>query len=942
MNDFIDNFFFKQFSVQLRFKRETTFHFYHGGKLYGLISRVINLHPIGKELIITPCETGRITYRIGDEYRFGITVLKNDSELISKLIANMLNIPESDYPGDLTNDTVELITIKELEKPNYRIEKSGSDIYTFKFITPLRVEKREEEQQKGKRYFDPEYFDPHQFLRLLYKRLETLYRLNNGSLPVVVMPEIPAAEIIDKCFIWIDMPKDNTTLGGIAGTVTLKMELDDLWLQVLSIGQAVYAGKNTSFGFGGYIVNNIPSNQNSIQPVKSFQETVTEKENLLTAFEHIKTNSDCAGVDGITPAAFELNLEEKIYKLAEEVRSGNYTCAELQGIIIPKGESKIRALAIPTVKDRILQRAVTQVLGESIDHLLEENSFAYRKGLSRAGAARAINEAHKKGFNFVLESDIQSFFDNVNWELLFKKIDILYGNDPVANLLKQWVEAGVIYNGIKIKRTKGLPQGAVISPLLANLYLDEFDEALQQDFKLIRYADDFIVLCKSKEQAEEALTAAKTALEKLKLEIKPSKTNIVSFDEGFQYLGYLFVKSLIIEKSKEEKKSLPVKHFEIKWESTTMWEEAIPEGSWLTLVDLEKIKAVKQIPKPVIKPLNANEVEELLLEKYPLYISNNSFVHVDAKNIELTYEEEMEQKRMQFPLQTLSSVIIMGAGRITMPAVFLLNENEIPVYFCRPNGEIRLSIPVQAPKYDLWLNQLEATKDEAFVLSFAKEVVQAKINNHKVIARRTNGDDNPLDEFNNLMQKAAAAGSLASLRGIEGSSAALFFETLNSSLPEEWKFESRTKRPPEDPVNAMLSFGYTILYHHISTALQAEGLNPQISFYHQSNSRYFPLASDLQEEFRHIIDALVLYIIRRNMVTLKDFTIEENAKYPCLMSYEFRKKYIQMVEERLKILFKPFGTSKQITYKQFITFQVRVLKTGIKKRQMSYKPLRIR
>ena len=184
----------------------------------------------------------------------------------------------------------------------------------------------------------------------------------------------------------------------------------------------------------------------------------------------------------------------------------------------------------------------------------------------------------------------------------------------------------------------------------------------------------------------------------MKLEIKPSKTNIVSFDEGFQYLGYLFVKTLIIEKSKEEKKSLPVKHFEIKWEPTTMWEEAIPEGSWLTLVDLEKIKAVKQIPKPVIKPLNANEVEELLLENAPLYIGNNSFVHVDAKNIELTYEEEMEQKRMQFPLQTLSSVIIMGAGRITMPAVFLLNENEIPVYFCRPNGEIRLSIPVQAPK----------------------------------------------------------------------------------------------------------------------------------------------------------------------------------------------------------------------------------------------------
>lgn len=935
MTTFIDNLFFKQFSVKLRFKRNTTFHYYHGGKLYGLISRVINLHPIGKELIITPCETGRINYRIGDEYNFGITILKNDADLISRLISGMMHIPESNYPGDLTNDTVELISIKELPPPNYRLEKNINNVYKFQFITPLRVERKEEDQQKGKRYFDPGYFDPTQFFKILYKRIDTLSRLNNGSSLRNEIPVIPAIEIVEKYFMWIDMPKDNSTLGGIEGTITLKTELDDLWLRVLTAGQIVHAGKNTSFGFGEYVVNADPATLNKVLPANTFLEKVIDKENLLLSYEHIKNNSDCAGVDGITFEMFDGILDENIEKLAEEVRSGNYKSADLQGIIIPKSGSKIRALAIPTIKDRVLQRAVTQVIGDSIDHLLEENSFAYRKGLSRAGAARAINEAHKNGFNFVLESDIQSFFDNVNWELLLKKIEILYGGDPVSGLLKQWIEAPVYFEGRRIKRTKGLPQGAVISPLLANLYLDEFDEALQDDFKLIRYADDFVVLCKSKEQAEEALAAAKKALENLNLEIKPSKTNIVTFDDGFQYLGYLFVKSLIVEKKKEKETSLNLDQLELT-------KDIAPEGSWFTLVDFEKMKHLKQLPHPEIKPLNANEVVELLLEKYPLYISNNAFVHVDAKNIELTFEEEMRQKRLQFPLQTLSSVVINGAGRITMPAVLMLNENKIPVYFCRPNGELRLTIPVNETNYDLWLNQLEISKDETFVLAFAREVVEAKINNHKVIARRSNGDDNRMNEFNNLMEKAVNAVSLASLRGIEGSSAALYFETLNTSLPEEWKFDSRTKHPPEDPVNVLLSFGYTILYHHISTALQAEGLNPQISFYHQSNNRYFPLASDLQEEFRHIIDALVLYIIRRNMVSLKDFTFEEDARYPCLMSYEFKKRYTQMVEERLKVLFKPLGTAKQITYKQFITLQVRVLKAGIKKRQMSYQPLRIR
>lgn len=585
-NTFLDNLFFKQFSVKLRFKRNTTFHYYHGGKLYGLISRVINLHPIGKELIINPCETGRINYRVGDEYNFGITILKNDEDLISRLISGMMHIPESNYPGDLTNDTVELISIKELPPTNNRLERNGDNIYKFKFITPLRVERKEEDQHKGKRYFDPGYFDPTQFFKILYKRIDTLSRLNSGSALGNEIPVIPAIEILEKYFMWIDMPKDNSTLGGIQGTITLKTELDDLWLQVLAAGQIVHAGKNTSFGFGEYVVNADPATLNKVLPANTFLEKVIDKENLFLSYEHIKNNSDCAGVDGITSEIFDSKFNENIEELAEEVRTGKYKSADLQGIIIPKSESKIRALAIPTIKDRVLQRAVTQVLGDSIDHLLEENSFAYRKGLSRAGAARAINEAHKNGFNFVLESDIQSFFDNVNWELLLKKIEILYDGDPVSGLLKQWIEAPVSFEGTRIKRTKGLPQGAAISPLLANLYLDEFDEALQDNFKLIRYSDGFIILCKTKVEAEQALTAAKTALEKLKLEIKPSKRDVVLFDYGFQHLFYLYLKSKKIKK-REKTKLLAANE-------AVIMEDVILKDSWLTLVDLEKLKHINK------------------------------------------------------------------------------------------------------------------------------------------------------------------------------------------------------------------------------------------------------------------------------------------------------------------------------------------------------------
>lgn len=934
--NFLKSIYHKNFLIKIRFKRDTTFHYFHGGKLYGLVSRILNLHPIGKEIIIDPCETGRIHYKIGEEYNFGITFLKDDPDLMVKLLTNLYNIPDSDIPGDLTNDTIELVDMQEIGLSQNPIILNKKSHYTFEFITPLRAERKVEDRRKGRRYFDPEYFDVEHFLKLLYNRLVTLARLNNSSLNISNdIPEIPPFEILEKYFIWVDMPKNNTTLGGIQGTLKIKIELDDFWLQLISLGQIVNTGKNTSFGFGKFTVNEAPEIQNRVKPVNTFLDLVLEENNLLTAFKHIKSNSDSSGIDGVTAEDYEINLNKNLDDLVEELKTGKYKTAELKGVIIPKKESKIRALAIPTIKDRVLQRAVSQVLSDSIDHLLEENSFAYRKGLSRVGAARAINNARGNGFNFILESDIQSFYDNVDWEILFKKLDILYGNDPVNILLKQWIRADIFFNGTKIKREKGLPQGSAISPLLANLYLDEFDEDLQDNFKLVRYADDFVILCKSKKQAEEALSSVKASLNKLKLELNPLKTTITSFDEGFQYLGYLFVRSTIVQKKKNKRERITEK-------SLGITKEIIPEGSWLTLVDFEKIKKVTPVRETNIKPLKTNEIDELLLEKYPLYINNNSFVHVDKNKIELTFEEDMEQKRAQFPLHSLNSVIISDRGRITMPAVMMLNENNIPVYFCRATGELRLTIPVNTKNYDLWIKQAEASKDDSFTLAFAKEIVAAKINNQKVLIRRLSKDDSVRKQFNGFISKIGSSESIAVLRGIEGSSAVLFFDSVNNLLPGEWKFDARSKHPPKDPFNALLSFGYTILYHHISTALQAEGLNPQISFYHKPNNRYFPLASDLQEEFRHIIDSLVLYIVRKNMVSLNEFKLDKNAKFPCLISYEFKKKFIQMVEEKLKILFKPPGTTKQITYKQFISLQAKILKTGIKKKEMNYKPLRIR
>lgn len=938
---FVDNIFVESYIVKLRFKLPIHFHFYHGSKLYGFISNLIGFHssPVQKQkvndIVIYPCETGRINYDFGDEYTFQITFLNNNQQLIENFKNNINSISEFEFGGDLNKDSVELINLTKIQNLTEYQPLIGNS-FTLKFITPLRIERKEEDRKKGETLFDPKYFDGNQFFKLLYKRAADLYKLNFGEFPSSEIPENPDIEILDKYFIWVDSPKDENklTLGGIIGYIKFKAELNDFWRRILWFGQVMHAGKSSSNGFGKYVIDGTIFQNRIVKPSKTYLQSILAKENLHRAFEHIKNNSEFAGVDGISPEVYENNLDENINNLIEETISQNYFPDKLQGIIIPKSESKIRALAIPTIKDRILQRAAVQIINESIELLLEENSYAYRKGLSRSGAAFAINEAHKNGFNYILESDIQSFFDNVNWNILFKKLDILFGDDPINKLIKDWVTSDVVFEGITIKRSKGLPQGAVISPLLANLYLDDFDEALQNEFKLIRYADDFVILCKSKEQAEKALQEAKNALSNLALDIKPSKTRITTFEEGFQYLGYLFINSLIIDKKKDENE-IHHSNFEINPEN-------IPDSSWLTLLDIDKIKLINKNHLQEITPLSKNEVQEILLDKFPFYVTNNTSIHVDTDNIELIYEENMEETHKKYPIKDLSSVVILGSNKISLPAIFKLNEQNVPIYFCKPTGELKLSIPLNNPDYNLWYNQITLANDPIFTLEFAKELVKAKINNHKVIANRITDNDETKSYFNSLINKTNFASSLETLRGIEGTSASYFFEIMNNELPDEWKFENRNRRPPQDPVNSMLSFGYTIIYHHISTALQIEGLNPQVGFFHKPSNRYYPLASDIQEEFRHIIDSLVIYIIKRNMVKHDDFIFNENNYYPCLMEKEFRKKYISMVEERLKIEFTPPNFSRKIDYKQFIAFQVKALKSSIINKKMRYKPLWIR
>jgi len=279
---------------------------------------------------------------------------------------------------------------------------------------------------------------------------------------------------------------------------------------------------------------------------------------LNSAFHRVKENKGCAGVDWITIERFEEDLNENLARLADDVVKKNYSPLPLLQILVDKGNGEARRLCIPAVRDRVVQAAVLQIIEPILEKEFEDCSFAYRKGRSVKQAVFRIKKYFEQGYRWVIDADIDAFFDSVDHELLLAKVKRHIKDDAIIKLLESWIKAEVWDGESLTVMDKGIPQGSPISPALANLFLDELDEAmLKNGQRYVRYADDFIVLCKTPEKAKEALEFSNKILDALLLKL--DEGDIVSFDDGFKYLGVTFIKSMIMvsfDKPKKEKKIL--------------------------------------------------------------------------------------------------------------------------------------------------------------------------------------------------------------------------------------------------------------------------------------------------------------------------------------------------------------------------------------------------
>ena len=269
---------------------------------------------------------------------------------------------------------------------------------------------------------------------------------------------------------------------------------------------------------------------------------ILDRDNMNRAYKRVKANGGAPGIDGMTIEAALPWLKEHKDELIGRIKRGKYTPSPVRRVEIPKPNGGIRKLGIPTVIDRIIQQAIAQKLMPIYEPMFSDGSYGYRPGRSAKDAIERVREYAEEGYRYAVSLDLSRYFDTLNHERLLNRLRKEIKDERVIQIIKRYLKSGVMENGVVKETGEGSPQGGNLSPLLANIYLDEFDKEFERrGVPCVRYADDIVLLAKSERAAKRILETSTTYLEdKLKLTVnrKKSKVTSVYAIQNFKFLGF--------------------------------------------------------------------------------------------------------------------------------------------------------------------------------------------------------------------------------------------------------------------------------------------------------------------------------------------------------------------------------------------------------------------
>lgn len=596
---------------------------------------------------------------------------------------------------------------------------------------------------------------------------------------------------------------------------------------------------------------------------------------LLEAWQRVWRNGGAAGGDGISVEAFASEVHRRLAYLSDDLSSGRYEPGPIRLTQIPKNDGGLRPLAIPSVRDRVAQTAVMMELAPRLDKEFEDSSFAYRAGRSVQQAVRRVGALQREGFFHVVDADIERFFEEIPHELLLERLSRSMTEGPLSELIALWLEHGSA-NG------KGVPQGSPLSPLLSNLYLDSLDEAFAgEGARIVRYADDFVILCRSEEGADGALARTRKLLARSGLKLNEDKTRITSFDQGFRFLGQIFVRSFAFpdpdgEFTLSEKLLKEVAEADRAAEALALRHKSREETQRHAGLDPgQRILYLTQPGRRLDGIPEGFRVQEKEGRLGAAVRSGRDGHGEEWRDILLLKGNQVDR------------IEIGSSANLTREAIFECLATETPLAFVNGHGEtLGWLSPAMRPRAGRQMAQAAAAIDPEARLVLAKAFVEGRLRNQRAMLRRLNRDRKEpeiaraLAQLNYTIRKVEHADTLNRLRGIEGEGGKLYWRSLSRCMKPGFSFERRERPARDFPVNILLNAAASMLIRDCTVALHRAGLHPGFGMLHESGDYRDAAAYDLAEEFRvALAEGPVVAAVNRGAVSTEMFTRQDDGSY---------------------------------------------------------------
>lgn len=548
-------------------------------------------------------------------------------------------------------------------------------------------------------------------------------------------------------------------------------------------------------------------------------------EALRRAWSEVLTNDRADGVMSAGVLRFEEDAQTELGRLVAELAVGAYDPRDLTEVVLP-GDDHDRVLHIPAVRDRVVERSILDAIQPWVDPVLGPASFAYRPGLGVADALQEVVALREEGLRWLARTDIDDCFPHIPVDHARRLLGALVDDDDLLRVVDLLLARGYRAKGGS-RPVKGLAQGCALSPLLANLVLAQVDaEVLAEGFAVVRYADDIVVAAASRDEAMEALRCLSEAVGRLGMSLGPEDTQVMSFDEGFCFLGEDF---------------------------GPRYPPPMPEAG----------------------------VEDP--ERKVLYVAlQGSRVRTDGGRI--LVEGTNDQPVLDVPSGHVRRLVCFGSVGVSAGARGWAMSSGVDVVLASRRGTYQGSLvsAVSAPRAARVRAQV-ALQDSPAGLDLARSVISAKVRKQMVVlqrfGRREHADQvrDAVAAMEQVLRLLPDCGSPSEALGVEGAAAAAYFPALGSLLPEGMRFDHRTRRPPLDVANSALSFLYTVMLGECVTACYAAGLDPALGVMHRDQEDRPSLALDLLEEFRPmVVDQVVVSTARVGQFTAGHALVEKD------------------------------------------------------------------